>query len=210
MFALIKREIRDHLIFFFSAFILSGILVGFSISLLYEYRYIDSVAEQMAAWIVIVSIVILGFFAMGAVQMYIDRTRRISAFISTLPVSRSRILLAKLIAGMLAILTLLLPLLIAVIILFRLLSPPIPLFGGIIVEVFTGYFLTALACYCIGLQTGSKTGKPGAALSGLVLTLILISLISIKGFGTPLVVLLVLFIIASVFRVWHTFTTMSL
>ena len=101
MFALIKREIRDHLIFFFLAFILSGILVGFAISVLYEYRYLGRVVEQMSAWIVTVSIVILGFFAMGSVQMYVDRTRKISAFISTLPVSRSRILLAKLIAGIL-------------------------------------------------------------------------------------------------------------
>jgi hypothetical protein len=210
MFALIKREIRDHIIFFILAFILSGILVGFSISVLYGYRYIGRAVEQMGAWIVTVSIVILGFFAMGSVQIYNDRTRRISAFISTLPVSRSRILLAKLIVGMLAILTLLLPLLIATIILLRLLSPPIPMFGGIIVDVFTGLFLTALACYCIGLQTGSKSGKPGAAIGGLALTFILISLVFVKGFGAPLVVLLVLFIIASLIRVWHTFTTMSL
>ena len=210
MFALIKREVRDHIGFFISAFVLSGILVGFSISVLYEYRYLGRVVEQMSAWIVTVSIVILGFFAMGSVQMYTDRTRKISAFISTLPVSRSRILLAKLIAGILAILTLLLPLLIATIILLRLLSPPIPLFGRVIVEVFIGLFLTAFACYCIGLQTGSKSGKPGAALSGLVLTLILISLIFVKGFDAPLVVLLVLFIIASLIRIWLTFTTMSL
>jgi hypothetical protein len=210
MFTLIKREVRDHLGFFISAMIFSGILVGLSISLLYEYPHVDRVVARMGVWIIAVSIVILGFFAMGAVQMYVDRTRKISAFISTLPVSRSRILLAKLIAGILAILTLLLPLVITAIILLRLLSPPIPLYAGIIFEGFTGIFLTAFACYCIGLQIGGNSGKPGTALGGLALTFILISLIFIKGFGAPIVLILVPFIIASLVRIWHTFTTTSL
>lgn len=210
MFTLIKREVRDHLGFFISAMIFSGILVGLSISLLFEYRHVERAVARMGALIIAVSIVILGFFAMGAVQMYVDKTRRISAFISTLPVSRSRILLAKLIAGVLAILTLLIPLTIAAIILFRLLSPPIPLYGGVIFEGFTGIFLTAFACYCIGLQIGGSSGKPGAALGGLALTFILISLICIKGFGAPIVLILVPFNITSLIRVWHTFTTTSL
>ena len=120
MFTLIKREIRDHIGFFIAAVILSGILVGFSISLMLEYPRIEEAVSEMGALIVVVMIVILGFFAMGAVQIYIDRTRKISAFISTLPVRRSRILLAKLLAGTLAILTLLTPLAITATILFLL------------------------------------------------------------------------------------------
>ena len=210
MFALTKREVRDHIGFFIAAVILSGILIGLSISLLYEYRRIDAALSQTGVLIVAVMIVILGFFAMGAVQMYVDKTRKISAFFSTLPVSRSRILLAKLLAGTLAILTLLVPLAIAALILFRLLSPPIPLFAGVVRDVFIGIFLTAFACYCIGLQAGGNAGKPGQALAGLALTLLLISLVIIKGFGAPLVLILIPFIIASLIRIWHMFASTSL
>ena len=210
MFTLIKREIRDHIGFFIAAVILSGILVGFSISLMLEYPRIEEAVSEMGALIVVVMIVILGFFAMGAVQIYIDRTRKISAFISTLPVRRSRILLAKLLAGTLAILTLLTPLAITATILFRLFSPPIPIFDKVILDVFTGIFLTAFACYCIGLQSGAHSGKAGTALCGLVLTFILISLVVIKGFGAHMVLILMLFIIASLVRIWHMFTSTSL
>jgi hypothetical protein len=210
MFTLIKREIRDHIGFFIAAVIFSGILVGFSISLMFEYPRIEEAVSKMGALVIVMMVVILGFFAMGAVQIYTDRTRKISAFISTLPVRRSRILLAKLLAGALAILTLLAPLTITAIILFRLFSPPIPIFDRVILDVFTGIFLTAFACYCIGLQSGVNSGKPGTALCGLVLTFILISLVVIKGFGAQTVLILVLFIIASLIRIWHTFTSMSL
>ena len=164
----------------------------------------------MGALLTAMMIAVFIFFSMGAVQTYTDKTRRISAFISTLPVSRNQILLAKLVAGVLAILTLLVPIAIAVTILFRLFSPPIPVFDGVLFDAFTAVFLTAFACYCIGLQAGFKSGKPGPALAGWALTCILISLVIIKGFGTPIVLVLVPFIIASLVRVWHTFTSTAL
>lgn len=210
MFTLIKREIQDHIGFFIAAVILSGILVGISISIMFEYPRIEEAVSQMGALIVVMMILILVFFALGAVQIYTDRTRRISAFISTLPVSRNRILLAKLFTGTLAILMLLAPLVITAIIFFRLFSPPIPIFDGVILDVFIGSFLMAFACYCIGLQSGANSGKPGPALCGLALTLILITLVVVKGFGAPMVLILVLFIIASLIRIWHMFTSTPL
>ncbi|MEJ2704337.1 MAG: hypothetical protein P8Z79_18025 [Sedimentisphaerales bacterium] len=210
MFALIKREIRDHVGFFIAMIIISAILVGILVSVTLEYQSIDRAIPRMGALLAAVMIASFLFFSMGAVQMYIDKTRRISAFISTLPVSRSRILLAKLVAGVLAILTLLVPLAIAVAILFRLFSPPIPVFAGVLFDTFAGSFLTAFACYCIGLQAGFKSGKAGPALAGLALTAILISLVIVKGLGSPIVLVVVPFIIASLVRVWHTFTSTSL
>jgi hypothetical protein len=210
MFALIKREIRDHVGFFIAMIIISAILVGILVSVTLEYQSIDRAIPRMGALLAAVMIASFLFFSMGAVQMYIDKTRRISAFISTLPVSRSQILLAKLVAGVLAILTLLVPLAIAVAILFRLFSPPIPVFAGVLFDTFAGIFLTAFACYCIGLQAGFKSGKAGPALAGLALTAILISLVIVKGLGSPIVLVVVPFIIASLVRVWHTFTSTSL
>ncbi len=158
----------------------------------------------------ITAIVISGFFAMGAAQMYTDKNRKISAFLSTLPVSRSRILIARMVTGTLAILTLIVPQVIVTIILLRIFAPPVPMYSGFIAEVFAGIFLTAFACYCIGLQAGWSSSSILPAMGGLGLTCILVSLILIKGFGLHIIVILILFITASLIRIWHLFTSTSL
>jgi len=210
MFALIRREIRDHIAFFIGAVILSGILVGVSISVLYEFDRIGRMVSRLQAMISVVTIIIIGFFAMGAIQMYTDRTRRISAFVLTLPVGRGRILLARTAAGTLAILALLVPLAIATMILLRLFTPPIPVYSRMLLEVFAGTFLAAFACYCIGLQAGWNSNRLGPSLGGLGLTCVLVSIILLKGYGLHVTVILVLFIAASLVRTWHTFTSTPL
>jgi ABC-type transport system involved in multi-copper enzyme maturation permease subunit len=210
MFALIRREIRDHIAFFIGAVILSGILIGVSISLLFEFYMIDLAASRIGVVITVVTIIIIGFFAMGAIQMNTDRTRRISAFVLTLPVGRGRILLARMAAGTLAILILLVPLAIATTVLLRLFTPPIPVYSGMLLEIFAGTFLVAFACYCIGLQAGWNSNRLGPSLGGLGLTCILVSIILVKGYGLHVTVILVLFIAASLIRTWHTFTSTSL
>jgi hypothetical protein len=77
-------------------------------------------------------------------------------------------------------------------------------------EIFVAVFLMAFACYCIGLQTGWTSGKVAPTLGGIVLACIFIPLILIKGFGLQIVVILVLFIIASLIRIRHKFMTTSL
>jgi len=214
MFTLIKREIRDHVVYFIAGIIFAGTITGISLSVIFEfstlYRGMDKLMSHLGIVIAITSIVIFGFFAMGAAQMYTDKNRRISAFLSTLPVTRSRILIARMITGVLAILTLLVPLAIVSIILLRIFTPPIPLFSGVVFEVFTAMFLTAFACYCIGLQAGWNSSSLVPALDGLVLTFILVSLILVKGFGLHIIMILLLFIAASLIRIWHLFTSTSL
>jgi hypothetical protein len=158
----------------------------------------------------IIAIVVIGICGLGVTQMYLDRNRKISAFLSTLAVSRGRILLAKIITGILVILTLLLPVAVAAEVLFRLFVPPVLIYPGIVFEVFITVFLMAFACYCIGLQTGWTSGRVAPTLGGIVLALIFIPLILIKGIGLQIVVILVLFIAASLIRVRHTFMTTSL
>jgi hypothetical protein len=130
--------------------------------------------------------------------------------LSTLSVSRSRILLARIITGTLAILTFLLPLTVSIVFLTRLFPPPAPIYQGMVFEIFTAVFLMAFACYCIGLQSGWNSSKIMPTLGGLILTCILVPLILIKGFGLHIVVILVLFISASLIRIWHTFTSTPL
>ena len=218
MFTLIKREILDHIVYFFGAAIFSAIYIIILISVISQYESSqrsvrnsgDFQVFQIGVGVPTVAIVIIGFCGLGAAQMYLDRTRKISAFLSTLAVSRDRILLAKIITGILVILTLLLPLAITVATLLRLYVPPFLIYPGMVFEIFTATFLMAFACYCIGLQTGWTSGKIAPTLGGIALTCIFVPLIFIKGFGLQMVVILVLFIIASLIRIRHTFMTTSL
>jgi len=210
MLTLIKREIRDHVVYFFAAVIFSSILISISLTPIFESRRHYRLLSGLGTVITITAIVIFGFFAMGVGQMYTDKNRKISAFLSTLPVSRSRILIARIVTGTLAILTLIVPQVIVTIILLRLYAPPVPVYSGFIAEVFAGIFLTAFACYCIGLQAGWSSSSIVPAMGGFGLTCILVSLILIKGFGLHIIVILILFIIASLIRIRHLFTSTPL
>ena len=218
MFTLIKREIWDHIVYFIVAAVLSVIFIFISIIVISQYESsrrsnyggVDTGMFTVGVGMPTVAIVIIGFCGLGTAQMYLDRTRKISAFLSTLAVSRDRILLARIITGILVILTLLLPLTIAVMTLFRLYAPPVLFNPGMVFEIFTAAFLMAFACYCIGLQTGWNSGKVAPTLGGIILTCVFVPLIFVKGFGLHIVVILVLFIIASLIRIRHTFMTTSL
>jgi len=213
MFALIKREIQDNIAYFVGAAIFSTVFIIISVSLTNRKGNEEPPLFAIGLGTPVATIVILGFCAMGASQMYTDKNRKISALLSTLAVSRSRILLARIVTGILAILTLFLPLAVTAGVLSHLSNPPnppIPMYPGIVLETFTISFLMAFACYCLGLLTGWNSSKITPTLGGIVLTCILVSLILIKGFGLHIVVILVLFIVASLLRTWHTFMSTSL
>ncbi len=210
MYALIKREIHDHRVFFLGAVVLAGATISLLISMLRVHNNpVDAIFESIGGGVTLV-IILLGFFTMGAVQMYTDRIRRISAFVSTLPVSRSRIFAARICAGALAILTALVPLSVVATILLRIDAPPLPTYDAIARDVCAGAFLMTFACYCIGLQIGWDSGRIAPALGGIVLTCILGSLVLIKGFAPEIMIILSLLIAASLIRTWHKFASVSL
>ncbi|MCP4261097.1 MAG: hypothetical protein GY774_26870 [Planctomycetes bacterium] len=215
MFTLIKREIRDHIVYFLGAAVLSAIFIVITISIISRYepfkraRY-DHGEISLGIGVPVTAIVVIGICGLGVSQMYLDRSRKISAFLSTLAVSRGRILLAKIITGILVILTLLVPVTVTAVVLLRLFVPPVLIYPGIVFEIFIAVFLMAFSCYCIGLQTGWTSGKVTPTLGGIVLAGIFVPLILIKGIGLQIVVILVLFIIASLIRIRHTFMTTSL
>ena len=217
MFTLIKREIEDHIVYFMGAAVISGILVVLSIFIVFEDTLVASgafVLPSITGPIVVAAIVVMvGLCGMGVSQMYTDRSRRISAFLSTLPVTRGQILAARIIVGILAILTLLLPLAVTAVVLTGLFSPPVPIYSGypeFIFDIFVVTFLMSFACYCIGLQTGWTSSRVTPTLGGMALTSLLVPLILVKGFGLHVVVILLLFIIASLVRTWHRFMSTSL
>jgi hypothetical protein len=209
MFTLIKREIEDHLIYFIGAIILSAVL-----SALLALTVFDEEPGDQPVFIGLsipaIVLLIIGWSGMSVSQMYSDRTRKLSAFLSALPVTRSQILAARIITGILAILIVLVPLTITGMFLWRLFAPPIPIFPGLIFDVSVTAFLMAFACYCIGLQTGWTSSKVTPSLGGLGLTCILVPLILVKGFGLYIKVMLILFIVASLTRTWQKFKSTAL
>ena len=215
MLTLIKREIRDHIVYLILAASLAVIFILVSFPIVSQFGSITEASNNVMGipvgiGIPVVTVVIIGICGLGAAQMYSDRTRKISAFLSTLAVSRNRILLARILTGILVILTLLVPLAITAVILLRLYVPPVMIYPSMVFEIFVTVFLMAFACYCIGLQIGWNSNAVTPTLGALFLTGILVPLIIVKGFGLQIVVILVLFIIASLIRIWHTFMTTSL
>jgi len=210
MLALIKREIQDHIVYFIGAIVASALLVVVLVEEVFNYDSRNPAVGTTSLGVVLSGIVALGICGMGAAQMYMDKTRRISAFISTLAVSRSRILLARIVAGIVVILILLVPLAVTASILVRIFTPPIPLYSDMIFEIFTATFLLALGGYSIGLQTGWNSSAVTPTLGGLGLTCIFVPLVVVKGFGPEIMVILALFIGASLLRTWHKFSSTSL
>jgi hypothetical protein len=213
MLTLIKREIQDHIVYFLGAVILTAILICLTVfaayNIVYQYDHEDSVTYIGLSLPVIVMLMI-GFSGMGISQMYTDRARKISAFLSILPVSRNQILFARIVTGILAIITVVLPLLITSMALRYLFAPPIPVLSSIIYDIFIVVFLVGFACYCLGLMTGWTTGKIVPAMTCLVLTFIFTSLIITKGFGLCIKGILILFILACLTRTWQKFISTSL
>ena len=209
MFTLIRREIRDHIAYFIAAVIFSAIIIALLTAATYNLDWGGSVVLE-AFSVPILVVLVLGFSAMGVTQMYLDRNRKISAFLSVLPVTRNRILAARIIAGLLAILIVLVPVTIAATVLVRLFEPPIPVSSGYIDEILTTVFLMAFACYCLGLLTGWTANKIAPTFGALGLNLVLVSLVFVKGFGPDIKFLLVLVIVACLVRTWHKFMSTSL
>ena len=209
MFTLIKREIVDHVAYFIGAAVFSTILIALLTSAIYHTEAGDR-PVFIGLSIPMIVVLIIGCTAMGAGQMYTDRTRKISTFLLALPVTRGQILIARIITGILAILTVLLPLTVTGMVLWRLFAPPVPIYSGVIFDIFIVTFLMGFACYCLGLQTGWTSSKIVPTLGGLVLTCILVPLIIVKGFGLHTKIILVLFIIASLIRTWQKFMSTAL
>ena len=209
MLTLIRREIRDHIVYFVTAVVFSAIFIALLTAATYHFESSDS-GVFVALSVPMLVILVLGFSAMGVTQMYMDRNRRISAFLSALPVTRSRILTARIVTGLLAILTVLVPVIIASIVLGSIFTPPIPIYTGYVADIFTTVFLMVLACYCLGLLTGWTANKIAPTFGALGLNLVLVSLVFVKGFGPDIKFLLVLVIVACLIRTWHKFMSTSL
>ena len=210
MFTLIKREIEDNLVHFLAAALISAVYVFLAISLAKANLGHEPQTFSIGLLLVILPVIGLVFMATGTSQMTNDKNRKVSAFLSTLPVTRTQILLARIITGVLAILVLLVPVFITIAFLTKTFVSKYVFPHHYLIEIFITIFLTAFASYCLGLQIGLTSKKVGIVLAVFILSPLIISLIFIKGFAIDIIILLVLLVIASVARTWQKFVSTAL
>ncbi len=209
MLTLIKREIEDHIAYFAGAAIISAILVLRLIYIGYkqEMEGIENTIGSIGFFYAI--LIALGLCIMGKNQMSVDRNKKISAFLSTLPVSRRRILASRIIVGVLTILIALVPPAIAVQFLLNTFKPSYPVYPYFTIEILSSLFLTTFAFYCIGLMSGFNTNKLAAGI-GIIMSFVFLTLILIKGCSLQSSIIPLLFIAASLIYTWKKFMKIPL
>ena len=202
LFTLIKRQIVDNAIYFVIALVMSFVLIIAAISIVLTEDRTDLSPYAIVLLLAGPILFCAGSYMVGLIQAYADRTSGVTAVLSVLPVIPGRILLAHLVVGMLVILTVLGPLAIGGALLWKFLGPPDWLFHNWLGDVFIGLALTSMACYCLGLYAAGRAETFASSLRGLMLVPILMLLIIIKGFGWPLLAVLLPFLAVSLFRCW--------
>ena len=211
MFTLIKREIEDNVVYFVGAVLLAAVIIFILVGTAYAPGTKNPFWPllHLLTPILVISAA-LGFCAMGVTQMYTDRMRKQSSFLITLAVTRGRLFSARVITGVLAIMTFFVPVILTIRILLPVIATPIPVVFSVFFEISTTTCLMVFSCYCLGLMIGWNSGKIIPTLGALILTWSLLGWILIKGFGLNTVVVLSVFIIACLVRTWCDFKSTSL
>ncbi len=209
MLTLIKREIEDNYVFFIGTLLLAAVFIAIFVWQLYYGKTDDGPFIGVPLWNAFLGVLI--FCGMGAAQMYGDRTKKISALLATLAVTRNQIFAARIIAGFLLVIIGFAPLAAVTItaVLTRAIEPGHSV-RLLYPEVSIPMFLLGLACYCIGLQAGWASNRIAPTLGSLVITIVLITAVLIKGFGWEIYAVLFFVIAACLLRAWRTFLSAAL
>ena len=213
MLALIKREIEDAIIFY--ALTAAAVIIFVSV-LTYHIATgqvnnpifgIPSIMYETLPWFLLLQP--LFSVILGARQMSAGKDKNITSFLATLATTRKKILTARIIAGLLWILLVLLPVAIAEILLLRVFPRAALTDAGFFIKIFTTAFLCNLACYAFGLQIGSGSNKILSVLAVILIIPVLLSIIVIKGFGAAAILTYLLFATFALVRTWQKFMSAS-
>ena len=212
MLTLIAREIRDNIVSM--VMVCLGSAIGIALAIVFAFSAFRESLAIRASFLIptgmVLPVLLLAFGGLGASQAYGDRANRISSLLATLGVTRNRIFAARVLAGLLVILVALVPLVVTTIVLLGVFMPPLEFYGRMVVEMSLTVVLAAAVCYSAGLLVGWTTNKSWLLTGSLLLLLFPASLVVIKGFGPEVMAVLLLFIGATLWYAWHTFTSASL
>ena len=206
MLTLINRELQDHAVYLLTAALIGTLTAGIMI-----YQAVWGLHESVFAFSALNALaLLLVYCALGVAQMYTDRANRISSLLATLAVTRSQILTARVLFGLLTILLTLGPLVLTAVVVLHVFAPPLAFYRQAVIEAGATVVLTAVACYCMGLLIGWTTRKAVLLLSVLLLLPLVVPIFVVKGFGPGAHVILLVLIVASLVRLWHKFAAVSL
>lgn len=207
---LIKREIIDHVGYFVSAAVVAGLMVALIAAMSLNRESSEMSIVAFGAFTPLALVLVTGMCALGVAQMHTDRTRNVSAFLMALPVTRSQLFAARVAAGLLAVLVLILPPAVAAVVLLDFRRGEVPLYAGIVADVFWSIFLACFACYSVGLYAGWNRRSLTPTLAVLPILVLVPALVVIKGFGVDLVAVVSLFIVSCLAATWCRFSASSL
>ncbi|UCD29946.1 MAG: hypothetical protein JSV03_05575 [Planctomycetota bacterium] len=213
MFALIKREMIDNI-----AILLLAAIVPAAIIIIVVKEVLISLAWPPIGIPAIMLRVLWPYLlcgafvatGCGAAQMHGDREQKISTFLSTLATTPGRILTARMIVGLFLILIMFTPLALTDVVILKIFTRQAPVQIVFLMKSFATILATFVCCYAIGLQSGWRTSKLMAILSGIVLSAVLLLVVAIKGFGNESIAILLLFAAASLIWTWQRFIRMPL
>lgn len=206
MASLVLREIRDNVVHVLALGVISILAIG---GLVYVFYY-HMPGAALSFSIATVLVLWAWLSVLGTAQMYGDRANRISSLLATLAVTRDRILLARVLVGVLTVLGTLAPVLLTEIILLRTYVMPPVFYRRMAVEVSITTILMGVACYCVGLAVGGTANKAWLIPGNLLSLVLCVSLVVFEGCGPKAMVILLIFIAAILTRAWLKFTTVSL
>lgn len=214
MFTLIKREIEDNARIYILGLAVSCIYVCIlSTSAAMQVKNLVPIGLPRIMYSVFWSLIPVAAFlatALGSAQMYKDKNQKISAFLLTLATTRNKIISARIIAGLIWILMVMVPIIITYLILVQVFPILIPYPKGMVIKLFIAMFLMSLSCYSIGLVVGDNTHRNlSQILFGIIVALIL-TLILIKGLGVETALMLIILTAALLGKVWQKFSTAAL
>ncbi len=207
---LVKREIEDHAIHYILAVVMGCIA---SMIMYVLYRMADAADRSLSEDLFVHPIVgvfpcfmILGAVLLASVQIAGDRRARASTFICTLTPTRSQLLIAKWISGLVWILLAVGPLGVTL----ALKGGQMGLYIPLVKTAMTSTIVMQVTGYAVGQQIGFVENKGRALVVGALFLCLMGSLLVIKGLAVPCYVLLAALTVALCVRAWWTFHDMAL
>lgn len=214
MFALLKKELDDLTIAFALAAIIVTVTLGIVISsIVFGDSYtipIGIPVPMLQVFFLLIGVVPIAMTVCGGLQMQADRSKKISAYLATLATTRQRILIARIIAGVVLIICFITPFAIADVILLTRIPSLVPIDSQLLRNFFITSFLMNFAGYFLGLSMGWNWAKRGPAIGSIAMIVLIESIVLFKGFGCETWTLLALIAAVCLIKTCLKFTSTPL
>ena len=214
MWTLIKREIEDMIPLYVGYLLITvGVIVFFiptAITMLGNGPFNFGYRPLIILLMISMGLLPIYSGAAGALQVSAQFSNKIPTFLCTLATTRSRIMIATLVAGILPFVIALAAMAITWITLLSFFPRLVPIDTTYLILAMIIAILINLACYVMGIVMCWTDKRIVAALAGVLLGAVLIGLVVIKGIGVESYGFLLCVITAGLLRIWQLYATKTL